>query len=155
MRYIIKRSILISAAVMVGLSLLCVAVSLAENKAGESIFDYKKELSLTDMQEKNMRGILTKLQNYRAGKQAALDALRAELNKMIAEKAELSKIKAKLESIAKVQVEATYEDIVSARAIERELTSIQLSKWHSIQENFRKNQQDMQSAASKAKEIKK
>ena len=81
-----------------------------------------------------------------------LDGFRAELNKMIADKADLNVIKAKLQTIAGIQADATYEDIAGVRAIEKELTVTQMSKWRSIQENFRKNLQDAQAAASKAKE---
>ena len=126
---------------IVSLSFLCAAAYSAEKKAGGSIFEYKKELSLTDDQEKNLHDIITRLQGYLADRAKELDGIRAELNKMIADKDDLYNIKSKLRAIAQIQADASYEDIASSRAIEKELTATQLSMWHNIQEEFRKNLQ--------------
>ena len=137
---------------IISLSSLFAAFSFAEKKAGGSIFEYKKELSLTDDQEKNLRDIITRLQGYLADKTKELDDIRAELNKMIADKGDLQNIKAKLRAVAQIQADATYEDISSSRAIEKELTASQLSMWRSIQEDVRKNMKEAQGdAAPKAK----
>ncbi len=136
---------------MISFSFLFAAISSAQDKAGDSIFKYKKELSITDKQEKNLRDILSKLQDYITGKTKELNGLRAELNKLIIGKADLNMIKAKLQIIAGIQADATYEDIAGVRAIENELTAEQMSKWRGIQEDFRKNQLDAQASASKAK----
>lgn len=132
-----------------------VSVYSAENKNSGSIFEYKKELSLTDKQEKNLRDILAKLQSYLIAKQKELNSLKTEFNKMIAGSADLDKIKAKLNDIAKVQADASYEGIASARAIETELTGTQLTKWRGIQAEFARNLKQGQESASKPKEIKK
>ena len=150
MRRRIKKIDLISAAIIVGLSLLSAAVSLAEDKADDSIFKYKKELSITDAQERNLRDILAKLQGYLAVKKRELDVLRTELNKMIADTADLNMIKVKLRTIARIQADAAYEDIASVRAIEKELTAAQMSRWRSMQKEFRKNLQQTQAVAAKA-----
>ena len=71
---------------------------------------------------------------------------------MITDKASLRKIKAKLRAIATIQADATYEDIVSVRGIEKELTAEQMAKWRAIQEDFMKRQQEARAAAAKAKE---
>jgi len=122
------------------ISSVCVCACFAQAagaKTGKYIFDYKQELSLTDKQEKNMRDILAKLQSYLADKKKQLDGLKAELDMLVEKKGDLDTIKAKLQDIAKVQTDASYEDIVSARAIENELTAKQLSKWRSIQKETR------------------
>ncbi len=145
-----KKLAFVSIAIIMGLTFAAISVYSAENKNGGSIFEYKKELSLTDKQEKNLRDILAKLQNYLTDKQKELNGLRAELNKMIAERADLDKIKVKLNNIAKIQADASYEDIASTRAIETELTGTQLSKWRSIQAEFARNlQQAAQPVAPK------
>jgi len=127
------------------------AFSLSEEKTNDSIFKYKKELSITDTQEKNLHDILSRLQAYLAEKTAELNVLRAELSKMIMEKADLYKIKAKLRTIGMIQADATYEDIASVRAIEQELTPSQMSKWRDIQEEFRKRTQQTQTIAPEQK----
>jgi Spy/CpxP family protein refolding chaperone len=151
-----KKLIFIALAVMMSLVLAGGSLSLAEDKTGKSIFEYKKELSITDKQEQNLRDILAKLQNYLTEKQNELNGLRGELSKLITENAGLDKIKVKLQAIAKIQADATYEDIASTRAIETELTGTQLSKWRSIQAEFARELKQAQDAAAKtAKEIKK
>ena len=127
-----------------GVSLYCAALSSAEDKVGESIFKYKKELSITDAQENNLHSILLKLQNSLAEKQKELDVLRVELNQLITDKADLGIIKAKVQNIAHIQADATYEDIVSVRAIESELTPDQLFRWRGMQDEFRKKLQQAQ-----------
>lgn len=147
-----KRLTLVLIISIVCISFIRNGISFAQNKAGESIFEYKKELSLTDDQEKNIHDIIAKLQSYLTDRTKEMNGLRTELNKMIADKADLYKIKAKLRAIAQVQADAGYEDVVSSRAIENELTAMQLSKWHNIQEEFRKNlQQAQENAAAKQK----
>ena len=146
-----RKTIFVSIVIIMGLMFTGMSVSFAENKAGSFIFDYKKELSLTDKQEKNLKDILAKLQSLFTGKQKELDGLRAELSKMITESADLNKIKTKINDIAKIQSDATYEDIASTREIETELTGTQLTKWRSIQAEFTRNAQQAQEAAAKAK----
>ena len=146
-----KKLAFISIAIIIGLMFAGISVSFAENKSGSSIFDYKKELSLTDKQEKNLKDILVKLQTLLTVKQKELDGLRSELSKMIAESADLNKIKLKINDIAKIQADATYEDIASTREIETELTGTQLTKWRSIQAEFARNAQQAQAAATKPK----
>ena len=146
-----KKITFISVAIIIGLMFTGISVSFAENKAGSSIFDYKKDLSLTDKQEKNLKDILAKLQTLLMVKQKELDRLRSELSKMIAESADLNEIKLKINDIAKIQADATYEDIASNRAIETELTGTQLSKWRSIQAEFARNAQQAQAVTSKQK----
>ena len=134
-----------------GLTFAGTSVYSAEKKVGGSMFDYKKELSLTDKQEKNLKDIIAKLQSYLTDKQKKLKGAQAELGKMVSESADLDNIKAKIHDIANIQADATYEDIASNRAIETELTGTQLSKWRSIQAEFARNAQQAQKAASKAK----
>ena len=138
---------------MLTLSFLFVTISSAQDQTGDSIFAYKKELSMTDKQETNLRNILTKLQDYISTKTKKLNELRVELRTLITDKANLRKIKAKLRAIATIQADATYEDIVSVRTIEKELTTEQMAKWRAIQEDFMKRQQEAQAAAAKAREV--
>lgn len=149
----IRKSIVVLSVLMLTLSFLFVTISSAQDQTGDSIFAYKKELSMTDKQETNLRNILTKLQDYISTKTKKLNELRVELRTLITDKANLRTIKAKLRAIATMQADATYEDIVSVRAIEKELTAEQMAKWRAIQEDFMKRQQEAQAAAAKAKEI--
>jgi len=106
------------------LSLTDARLALAEPKADESIFKYKKELNKH----------------------------RAELNKMLEDKADLAKIKDKLHAIARIHADATYEDIAGIRAIETELTATQMIKWRGMQEKFRKSQEKTRTVSPEQKQ---
>ena len=144
-----KKTVLVSIAIIMALTFAGISISFAETKSGDSIFAYKNELSMTDKQEKNLRDIITKLQNFLTTKQKELDVLRADLSKMLTDRVDLSKIKAKVNEIAKIQADATYEDLASTRAIEEVLTSSQLSKWRGMQVEFAKKALQAQQAAAK------
>jgi Spy/CpxP family protein refolding chaperone len=150
-----KKLILISIAAIICFSFAGISVYCAENKKSVYIYEYKKELALTDTQEQNLRDIIAKAQRYVADKQNNLNRLQAELNKMLAERADLDKIKAIINEIAKIQADFAYERIAGERTIETELTGEQFGKWRSIQAEFVNNLQQAQNAASQAKEIKK
>jgi len=139
--------ILITALLLTG-----AALSSAEEKGDESIFKYKKQLAITDRQEANLRTIIAKIQDTLKKKTQELNQHRAGLNKMLESKADLTKIKEKLRTIARIQAEATYEDIASIRAIETELTTAQMTQWRGMQEKYRKSQEKIQAAAPAQKE---
>ena len=109
------------------LSLTGATLSSAEEKGDESIFKYKKQLAITDKQEANLRNIIAKIQNTLKDKTEELNKHRAQLNKMLETKADLSKIKAKLRTIARIQADATYEDIAGISGIESELIATQMT----------------------------
>ena len=133
------------------LSLTGATLSSAEEKGDESIFKYKKQLAITDKQEANLRNIIAKIQNTLKDKTEELNKHRAQLNKMLETKADLTKIKEKLRTIARIQADATYEDIASIRAIETELTAAQMTKWRGMQEKFRKSQEKTQAVSPEQK----
>ncbi|MFA5164166.1 MAG: hypothetical protein WC481_01175 [Candidatus Omnitrophota bacterium] len=116
-----------------------VPASHAQDKSGKYIFEYKKELALTDKQEKELRGIIGKLSKYLSDNKKLMDGLKAELDMFIEKKTDIKKIRAKLEEISKVQVDSNCEDILSARAVEGVLTPEQLAKWRTIQQETRKS----------------
>ena len=132
-------------------SLADARLALAEPKGDEPIFKYKKELAITDPQEAELRSIISKIQDTLKEKNEELNKHRAELNKMLEDKADLAKIKEKLHAIARIQADATYEDIAGIRAIETELTVGQMNKWRGMQEKFRKSQEKIQAVSPKQK----
>jgi len=133
------------------LSLTGAALSSAEEKGDESIFKYKKQLAITDKQETNLRSSISKIQDTLKDKTEELNKHRAQLNKMLETKADLAKIKEKLRTIARIQADATYEDIASIRAIETELTAAQMTQWRGMQEKYRKSQEKTQAVSPEQK----
>ena len=123
-------------AVLLCLLFACGGVCSSQNKNGVFIFEYKKELALTDKQEQNLKDIVAKFQGYVEVKQKELKGLQTELSKLLAATADLDTIRAKINDIAKVQADVTYEDIANNRAIETGLTAAQLAKWRGIQAEF-------------------
>lgn len=100
------------------------------------IFKFKKELSITDEQEKHLHDLITKLQNLITIKNQELRLHSEELNRLILEKSDLNIIKTKLQTIAMLQAEANFEDISTARDIEKTLSLEQLEKWQNMQKTF-------------------
>ncbi len=133
------------------LSLTSAALSSTKEKGDESIFKYKKELAITNKQEANLRSIISKIQNTLKEKTEELNQHRAGLNKLLETKADLAKIKEKLRTIARIQADATYEDIASIRAIESELTAAQMTQWRGMQEKYRKSQEKTQAVSPEQK----
>ena len=144
-----KANTVMLTAVIMSLIFTGINVSSAEEKkTGNSIFDYKEELSLTDKQEKNLRKIVTELQTNLTEKQNKLKDLQTELNKMLTDRANLYKVKFKLYVAAKVQADMTYENIAGTRAIEKELDEAQMSKWRGMQAAYAENLKQAQAVAA-------
>lgn len=61
---------------------------------------------------------------------------------MINKKENLKKIRKQLEKMARIQVDASYFDIKTARKVEDVLTPEQLAEWKAIQMDFRKKFQE-------------
>ena len=111
-----------------------------------TIFQYKKELGLTDKQENNLRTVLDGFQKYLGDKRKEIGALQIQLGDMIKKKEDLKTIRKQLEKIARVQVDASYVDIETSRKVENILTADQLAKWKAIQEEFQRKLQQMKEA---------
>jgi len=95
--------------------------------------------------------LISKIHDTLKDKTEELNKHRTQLNKMLEDKADLAKIKEKLHAIARIQADATYEDIAGIRAIETELTAAQMNKWRGMQEKFRKSQEKTQTVSPKQK----
>lgn len=112
------------------------------------IYEYKKELGLTDTQEKSLKNLISEFQTYAVNKQKTLSELRTALNRMIQERADLDKIRANINAISRIQAEIFYQEVVNNREIETELTGTQLGRWRSIQAEFARSLQQKKNAES-------
>jgi Spy/CpxP family protein refolding chaperone len=112
-----------------------------------TIYQYKAELGLTDKQESNLKKILGDFQVYLTKKNKELAALQTKLNEMINKKEKLRKIRKHLERMARIQVDASYLDIKTARKVEKVLTPTQLAEWKAIQMDFQNKFQERVKAA--------
>lgn len=134
---------------MICLSFPGMSVYSEENRKSIYIYEYKKELGLTDTQEKSLKNLISELQSYAVNKQKELSELRSTLNKMIQERDDLDKIRENINAISRIQAEIFYQEVVNNREIETELTGTQLGRWRSIQTEFVRNLQQTKNAESK------
>jgi hypothetical protein len=116
-----------------------------------TIFDYQKELGLSDKQVQNLKDKITDLQKYLTEQQKAIIPLQKELNDMISSNAVLKSIREKLDEISRIEVDATVKRIETSRNIEGELTPAQSGKWKAIQLEARKGAQKPPQEAQKEK----
>jgi Spy/CpxP family protein refolding chaperone len=98
-----------------------------------TIFDYQKELGLTEKQINDIRTLYMVLK-------ARLEALNKNrkddteaLKILISKEADLKQIRAKLQEIADLSVESGCADVEASRKINAVMTPEQLKKWRSIQ----------------------
>ena len=101
-----------------------------ENK---TIFSYKKELGMTDEQEKNLNAILEEFQQYFNAKKDSLVAVEKEIADLVTSKGSLETIKAKIDDLAKLKAEVTFKDIETSRRVESVLKPEQIEQWKKIQ----------------------
>jgi len=108
------------------------AVSQAQPGA-KTILSYKKELKITDKQEKELIRLMTDLQDNLTKKRKEITELNSELANMINEKKSLKLIKRNIYNITRLQADALYADIEAARKIEDIFSEEQFASWKAIQ----------------------
>jgi len=106
-----------------------------EKQTEKTIFSFKREVGLTDDQEAKLKALVYDMQQILGANKIKLDALMADLSRMIKNKDNMELIKKKLEEIAKIQVESTYFDIANSRKIQETLSAEQIKKWDAIKEH--------------------
>ncbi len=109
------------------------ATQAQQRRVVKTIFSYKKDLAMTDQQEKDIKDLLTALQKDMIEKRAKLNVIEIELRQMLADRAELKQVKAKLDESAALQAAMRYADVETSRKIEGVMTAEQLKKWREIQ----------------------
>lgn len=99
----------------------------------KTMWDYQKELGLTDKQITDMKQAVTDLEKTVRAQQERLKPLDAQLNDQISKDAPIEQIRATLQSIAAIQIEIRLADVGTSRKINSILTADQLKKWREIQ----------------------
>ena len=107
---------------------------------GQTIFDYKAELNLSDKQEQDIRTILADLnKDVRLGS-AKLTILNSELEDLIKADGDLEQIRKRVKEAFDLQANLKFDDISATRKINRILSPEQLKRWRGIQEAARQQQ---------------
>lgn len=108
-----------------------------EVKKSNTIFDYKKDLDLSDAQEAKMKEALKELNTSVTAGKSKISALEAEYRKLLESEPSIDKARAKLQQIANAQVDLRVVDLQTSRKITGTLKPEQLKKWREIQAKMR------------------
>lgn len=103
----------------------------------KAIWDYDKELGLSQYQVKRIKELVIDLSKQLTALEDKLKTAELKLQDMVDREAVLEQIKLELQKIAAIQVEIRYADIKISREINHVLTREQLAKWRKIQEKVR------------------
>lgn len=97
------------------------------------IWDYKKELGLTDDQINKMKAAVGDLQNQLIILRLKNSANELELRQLNLKNAPSDQLKKKIKEVADIQGEMRFIDLETAKKINGILSKEQLDKWHDIQ----------------------
>ncbi|MDO8734697.1 MAG: hypothetical protein Q7K21_06030, partial [Elusimicrobiota bacterium] len=100
--------------------------------AGKTIFDFRKELNLTDEQVRRIREHISIIERETASLRAKLTISDIELQKLIEKEEDMVQIRLKIRETFNIQAEIRIIDIETVRDIDRVLTPTQLIKWRKI-----------------------
>ena len=105
----------------------------ASKAAAKTIFDYQKDLGLSDKQVTDIKALMSDLQKTLSDKAKEMLAMRQTLVDMMKNKEDMAVIRKQLEKIAQLQVDNSCLDIETSRKVEGILTKDQWTKWKDIQ----------------------
>lgn len=105
----------------------------ATEPSPKPVWEYNKELALSDKQVSDIKAAAQDLENVLKTSQEKLDKLNHQLVDQVESEVGMDQIKNTLEQIAAVQIVAQMANIRTARTISHILTQEQLSKWRAIQ----------------------
>lgn len=105
----------------------------AAPKAQQTIFDFQKELALTDQQVADIKKLLGDLARTLKVTQAKITVLNYEVEELIKGEGDLKVIKDKLDEEGNLRAEARYADVTASRSINKVLSDSQLAAWKDLQ----------------------
>ena len=118
--------------------------------AVKTVFDYQKELGLSDKQVADLKKVMTDFQTKMTDFQTKMTGLRQELANLIQKKADMKMIRRQAEKVSALQVDATCADIETSRTVETIMTLAQITQWKEIQDKSRQEMQEQMNAARAA-----
>ena len=128
---IFKKRVVFLLLVFLLLCWFCDAVA-QKPVADKTIFDFRKELNLTDEQVRRIREHISILEREIASLRAKLTISDIELQKLIEKEEDMVQIRLKIRETFNIQAEIRIIDIETVRDIDKVLTPIQLIKWRKI-----------------------
>jgi len=100
---------------------------------GRTIFDYKKELNLSDRQEQDIKTVLEDLNKDVRVTRAKVTLIDVEVGDLIKKEADVEQIRKRLRELFDLQIALKMADIVATRKINGTLSPEQLKRWRAIQ----------------------
>lgn len=116
------------------------------------IWDYKKELEMSDGQEAGIKEAIQKFQTQVGDLRKQLEGTENNIQDLIEKKGDMDAIKTKLQDSADLQVQLRLIDIETARRIDSILTPYQLGLWHKIQQRELAKEEKERAAAEQPAE---
>jgi NH3-dependent NAD+ synthetase len=100
---------------------------------GRTIFDYKKDLNLSDRQEQDIKNILEDLNKEIRVTRAKATLIDVEIGDLIKKEGDLEQIRKRLRELYDLEIALKMADIVAGRKINGTLSPEQLKRWKAIQ----------------------
>jgi len=113
------------------------AASAPQGQKVQTIWDFQKELGLTEVQIKEMKGAVSELANYLNECRKRIASNEQQVQSLLVQNAEIEKIRPYLKSTADIQVEMRIADIKASQKINGTMTPEQLVKWREVQKRTR------------------
>lgn len=103
-----------------------------------TILDFKKELSLTEDQEKEIKAIIEDFQRKERILTERIVSLDKEIRQMLEKSEDIESISKKIKEAFSLRAELVISDIKAGRKIDSLLTLEQLKKWREIRDSMAK-----------------
>lgn len=104
----------------------------------KTLLDYKKELSLSESQVKDIKETLSAYQTVIAQQRKSLAEHEKQYSSLVAARAPMDQIKQKLRQVTDTTYTLRLSDVQTARKVESILSADQLKKWREMQNKVRK-----------------
>ncbi len=103
----------------------------------KTLLDYKKELSLSESQVKEIKETLSAYQTVVAQQRKSLMQYEKQYSSLVAGRAPIDQIKQKLRQVTDTTYTLRLSDVQTARKVESILSADQLKKWREMQGKVR------------------
>jgi len=131
------KKLLLGLALLFNLGLPVLAEPAKQPPKVKTIFEYQKEIGLTDDQIAKMKGELQTLQTNVTNSRAKLKALEDDFTAIIKAEGSAEEAEAKLKEIAAATVTMRLNDFATSKRINGIMSAEQKQKWRAIQASLR------------------
>lgn len=105
----------------------------SQSRKAYSLFDYQKEIGLSEAQIAQIKDVVKGLQEKLAGQKKTVEDDNAEIHQLLQTNADIKQVRVKLQELANLEVDRQVGDIEASRSVAKIMTFEQQEKWHAIQ----------------------